>query len=472
MKAPDRARRAGHVAASYWSAWPLFCLMACVAACQESGSGASAPSPDVGEATPEDSARDDVGSDVREPGEEEPAYTWYRDIAPLLETHCGACHLEGGQGVGDFFDRSVVRAFMPAILSAVRAGRMPPPASDPDCHPYVNADRWTLPSDFNQRLEGWSSAGFPDGDPADAVVVPPLPVGLDSPDLEVRLPAPYRPTFSDPRNPGNEYRCFVVEHGRSEPFAIRAMAPIIDRPELVHHIVLFKARRADVPAQNDPVRGYDCIDMTFFVGSGGGAELLTGDSGMISAWAPGSQAVVFSDGAGIRMDPDHVFILQMHYFDAGEGEVQADLSGYAFETVPRVRTQIIMAPFGPTGFRIPAGDDAYHRELRVTLPVPIRVHGVMPHMHYLGRSYHMWFRRGEHETCVVRSERYDFDNQLTYMFEEPIAVPAGAEIGFACTWNNSESNPNLFHRPPIEIGYGERTDEEMCFGFALVSIGR
>jgi len=51
-----------------------------------------------------------------------------------------------------------------------------------------------------------------------------------------------------------------------------------------------------------------------------------------------------------------------------------------------------------------------------------------------------------------------------------LALETGDEIGFECTWNNSTSNPHLFHDPPIDIGYGERTDEEMCFAFTLITI--
>lgn len=405
---------------------------------------------------------------------EEATFTWYRDIAPMLERHCGSCHLPGGQGPGDFTDASVVQAFVPAIVDSVGAGRMPPPASDPACHDYVGADRWVAPPDLTDRLLQWREEGSPLGDPATAVEVEPLRMRLEAPDLTVQMPQAYRPTFSDPRNPGNEYRCFVVEHGMDETFYITQMAPVIDQTELVHHIVLFKARRHDVPEHDDWNEGYDCIDMTFFTGSGGAADLINGDSGMISAWAPGSQAIEFAPNTGIRMEPDHVFIMQMHYYQAHPGADLVDRSGYEFAITDRARTEVLMAPFGPTGFRIPPGAEEHLEVLRISipLPVPLYLHGVMPHMHYLGQSYRMWFTHRDQETCVVESDRYDFDNQLTYMFQEPIEIPSRAEIGFSCTWNNSPSNPNLIHNPPVEVRYGERTDEEMCFGFSLISIGR
>ena len=47
----------------------------------------------------------------------------------------------------------------------------------------------------------------------------------------------------------------------------------------------------------------------------------------------------------------------------------------------------------------------------------------------------------------------------------------GDEIYFECTWDNSTGNPNAFYETPQDIGFGERTDEEMCYAFTLLSIG-
>ena len=73
--------------------------------------------------------------------------------------------------------------------------------------------------------------------------------------------------------------------------------------------------------------------------------------------------------------------------------------------------------------------------------------------------------------CLVASDRYDFDNQLTYMFDAPILLEEGTQFSLSCTWNNSTDNPNLLINPPVDIGYGERTDEEMCYAFTLISLG-
>ena len=101
----------------------------------------------------------------------------------------------------------------------------------------------------------------------------------------------------------------------------------------------------------------------------------------------------------------------------------------------------------------------------------LKIHGVFPHMHVLGQAYGASITHADgSETCIVEGD-YDFDNQLTYQFAEddmPV-VSNGDSIDFYCNWNNSISNDDLPHSEPVNAGYGERTDEEMCFFFSLVS---
>ena len=90
-------------------------------------------------------------------------------------------------------------------------------------------------------------------------------------------------------------------------------------------------------------------------------------------------------------------------------------------------------------------------------------------MHVLGDAYSFSVGEGEDEECLAKSDNYDFENQLAYIFHKDVEVPADTPFNMSCSWNNSADNPNLIHNPPIDISYGERTDEEMCFGFTLIS---
>ncbi|QQR91247.1 MAG: hypothetical protein IPJ88_05825 [Myxococcales bacterium] len=402
--------------------------------------------------------------------------TYRGQVAEVLDTYCSRCHYDGGQGTGNFTDYETAKAFATVMLGKIEAHKMPPPVSDPECRDYLDSERLRISDEAKGILAQWIEDGLLEGDPSlpgpqgDATAT-----SLTDANLNLTLPEAYTPSFSDPDNPGNEYRCFVIDHQRNENFYITAMHPTVDQPSIVHHIVLFKVAPEDIPEGGESAQGFDCIDMAFFGGAEAVTGLITGQgagSGMLAGWAPGTQPVLLSEGYGLLVKPEEKFILQMHYFQRDPQKTVTDHSGYQFRIQNEVDKEVIMLPFGPTQFTIPANDSAYtvDYELPIQLPIALKVHGVFPHMHYLGSGYHMRFEHNGNEECLVRSDGYDFDNQRLYMFKEPVDVPAGSKTTMGCTWNNSESNPDLLVYPPQDIGYGERTDEEMCFGFTLISL--
>jgi hypothetical protein len=394
---------------------------------------------------------------------EQDRLTFYEDVQPILEQHCVRCHQSEGQGVGDFTDPESVVQLAPLLVDAIEAGTMPPPASDPDCHDYQGSETVHMSDEDAAILSDWVEIGSPLGDPATAQTYDHSPFTLEDPDLELLLPEPYTPTFADPQNPGNEYRCFSIEHGKDEPFYITAMHPIIDRSDMVHHIVLGKGSEDGIVSGSKNPEGADCIS--------GGAFITNFQNGaMLGGWAPGMQPVHLEDGGGILVFPDEYIVIQMHYYQNGDSTPPADQSGYAFHTSDSAEHSVQMFPLGSQGFQIPAGDDSYSYEDSFSLPFGVSVWGIFPHMHVLGSGYEMDYMDDEGERhCLAQSDGFDFDNQLMYMYNKPERIERGQRIRISCTWNNSESNPDLIHSPPIDVGYGERTDEEMCFGFSLIS---
>jgi hypothetical protein len=270
--------------------------------------------------------------------------------------------------------------------------------------------------------------------------------------------------FEDEENPGNEYRCFVIDPELEDNVYITAMAPTLDQKALVHHIVMFTKNVNDIPPEEAGPEGYDCID----------DGMATGVNGMIAGWAPGALPVEFEEGMGMKLGPNDRLILQMHYFQSGPEVVGvADQSGYAFRVVDEVERSVRMYPMGLFSFTIPAGDASYSEGFELQLPsfLSFDILGVFPHMHRLGSGYRMWADKPDEETtCLLESDGYNFDNQLTFMYKEPFAVNGGDTLGFECTWDNSAENPDQFYDTPQDIRYGERTDEEMCFVFALIGL--
>ncbi|MCO4747849.1 MAG: hypothetical protein KC912_23840 [Proteobacteria bacterium] len=385
---------------------------------------------------------------------------YYEHVQPILEEHCIRCHTPEGTGPFDLRDVETVLAVADRAVLHAEQGVMPPPTTDPGCRDFQGSERLTLDRREIATLTQWARRDFALGDPADAVSAEVSEPGvLADTDLEVRIPA-YTPTYADEANSGNEYRCFALEHGRSEDFFVTALQPIIDQSPILHHMVVGAVDRDSLPANFDFANGVDCLD-----------DDMGAIDGMLTAWAPGSEPVVFENGAGIRVGADQVLMVQMHYFQSGPDTVGLrDASGYAMRTAPSVETELAMLTLGSVSFRIPAGDENYTFSESYRAPSAMRIYGVFPHMHVLGRSYRMWVERDRKDECLLDAEAYDFHNQLHYLFNEPAELEAGDEIHWECGWNNSRSNFERIHDEPQETLYGERTDEEMCFFFTLTEV--
>jgi len=390
--------------------------------------------------------------------------TYYDDVVPILEKNCLRCHRGEGPGIGDFSNPETTAQLSELMLAAIDDGRMPPPSADPECHPYIGAEEMRVTPEDRNILAQWIETGKEEGEVRE--IAQTQEETITNPDLFLQIEEAYTPDYSQPDSKGNEYRCFVLEHNQTEPFYITDLYPYIDQAPIVHHIVLAKAPRDSLDASSMDAGGVDCMS--------GAAQLVSGDttgSGMLSAWAPGAKPIRFEDG-GILVQPDEVFILQMHYYQADTSQVLLDQSGYMMNIASSVENTILMGPYGYTDFEIPAGDASYSYGQTVEVPANFRIWATFPHMHLLGRGYKLHIIRADgQEDCVVSSDTYDFNNQLTYQFEEPILVNTGDQIFWECTWDNSAENPNGYYDPPQNIGYGERTDEEMCYAFTLISIG-
>jgi len=388
--------------------------------------------------------------------------TYYNDVKPVLETYCTRCHSSAGQGPGDFENPDTVVNMGELIAGSVAAGLMPPAAADPTCADYVGSEHMIITDEAKAVLSGWITDGKQMGSPEDSVSIVSWDTELQDADTFLEMAYPYTPSFDDPDNPTNEYRCFILENDQPETFYVTAFSPRLGVPELVHHIVVFLADKDEEIVGYDEQTGVDCIDNV-----GVGAERI------LAAWAPGMLPVRLPEGRGIQVMPSQNIIIQMHYYDNGTYEGAADQTGYALKTTDAVDVPLLMLPAGANSFAIPAGDEAYSHTESFELPPGLsgKIYTAFPHMHVLGSSYELTIEHADGSTsCVSRAEAYDFDNQLSYQLLEPVAMSSGDSLHQTCTWNNSASNPDLIHDPPIDTFYGERTDEEMCFTFLLASL--
>ncbi|HCH63236.1 MAG: hypothetical protein CL927_20150 [Deltaproteobacteria bacterium] len=377
--------------------------------------------------------------------------TWHGDIENLVQSQCVRCHSADGQAPGDFSDVATVELLAEPILAAVEAGTMPPPVSDPSCRPYVGSELMRLDEDEKARLRSWVEGGMPRGEPGGGLGEV-LPARLENPDAIIRMPEPYTPTFSQASEPGNEYRCFLLDPSEFAGQYITAIGPEVGEPGLMHHIVLSTVSRDDVDERHLDPQGWECMN--------GSPGIETDD--MIAGFAPGTQPLVLPPGTGLQIPEDSYLLLDMHYFANPDAVGLADQTGVALKLADSVETPVFLMSLGMANFEIGAGDPAAEARRAFPMRTDLDLYTMLPHMHGLGSAYNV---KVEHtngdETCVVEGG-YSFDNQITFLLEEPVALAAGDKIDVRCEWDNSGGTE--------DVRYGERTDEEMCFFFGLVGL--
>ncbi len=207
--------------------------------------------------------------------------TYYEHIAPILETNCMSCHVEGefGHDVFEMDTPDEVVTGAEDIALVVSTGYMPPwPPGE--ASPHFLYDRSLTDEQILQILT-WSEAGAPLGDESvEPAIVPTHVEPVIETDLLLSMPEPYTPNQAL----NDDYRCFLLDPGFTEPTYIVGYDIIPDNTGAVHHTVLFPGapgQRAEADRLNgaDGQPGWQCF---------GGSGLNAGgpDMGMLRPLLP------------------------------------------------------------------------------------------------------------------------------------------------------------------------------------------
>ena len=383
--------------------------------------------------------------------------TWYEDVEPIVQKHCVRCHHETGLSVGDMSDVNDVKVLAPLMLAAMKGGWMPPPTSDPNCRDYYDSEILHVTEESIRTFSKWVNQDYPMGSRANAQQYNRASKDLEEANLQVMMSKDYYPSFTSENLVGNEYRCFVLEHGQTDTYYVNAIHPIIGNTTMLHHLSIDIAVTENIPQEYFGSEGFDCVSAE------GVGEMLLG-------WGPGMTPQRFPEGVGVKIEPTQSFILEMHY---NQGDLTAeeafDRSGIAMVAYDTTETELVLLELGVRDFLIEAGDPDFTASKTIELERKTKVWGVWPHMHNLGAGYEMFGYKDQEEHCLVQGDGYVYESQQNYLFREPITFEQHDELVISCKYNNSESNPNLLSYPPQDTVPGFGTEDEMCEWFVLVS---
>ena len=122
---------------------------------------------------------------------------------------------------------------------------------------------------------------------------------------------------------------------------------------------------------------------------------------------------------------------------------------------------------------IPPGEADYRKTVRYQLPKDVTLVGLVPHMHLLGKSMHVTAKPpGEKPFSLIEIDQWNYNWQDEFYYEKPFVLRAGTELTVEAVFDNSEENPGNPASPPIRVGWGDGTLDEMLFCFFLISAER
>jgi peroxiredoxin len=87
--------------------------------------------------------------------------SYAKEVAPILQAKCVACHTEGGMGPFAMNSYEVVKGFSPMIREVLRTKRMPPFHADPHYGAWKND--MSLSAEQTKTIVNWVEAGAPRG---------------------------------------------------------------------------------------------------------------------------------------------------------------------------------------------------------------------------------------------------------------------------------------------------------------------
>ena len=388
------------------------------------------------------------------PVQENAEVTYSKDIAPIFQDRCVECHRPGQ--IGPFALQSYEDAvgWSEMIEEVIRDGRMPPWHPDPKFGHFSNDI--SLSQEEKDLIYRWVAAGAPEGDPKD-------------------LPAPkeYAGSWMTPGGPDAvfymseepvdvpaegtvEYRYYIVDPGFKEDKWVQVAECMPDNRGVVHHMIVFL--KPPTPSDDGEKK------------SGQGAARGQASFGQLCGFAPGTRPIILPPGMAKLIPAGSQLVFQMHYTPNGSPQKDRSAVGVKFCDADTVKYRVATANAINAFFEIPAGEPNHKVESTRTYGKEVLMLSVFPHMHLRGKDFHyeLIYPDGRKET-ILNMPRYDFNWQTSYIFDEPLKLPAGTTLHCTAHFDNSADNP-ANPDPTQPVRWGDQTWEEMMIGWFDIAV--
>lgn len=396
------------------------------------------------------------------------APTYYKDIAPIILTHCAPCHQPKEAAPFSLLSYEDVAKRASFIEKVVTSGYMPPWRADRSYSHFANER--SLSAAQIALLQQWVDNKMPAGNPADAApVAPPVQGTLyhRKPDLVLTADS-----FHLPGDNGERFVLFKIPFDLRDSANVEAIEFFCSNKRLIHH--------ANYAIQAVPDTSIDILHTAPFVNATDDDRTKVDQympyrkiMSYYGGWIPGTSYEYFPKEFGWVMPKRGVILLTVHYAPSATDETSVCGVHLFFKKTPITRVMKVVS-FGSGGigesqiepiFYIKAGKvQTFH--LEVTNPSQDQsLLYVWPHMHLLGKEYKAYITTPAGDTIrLVHIPDWDFRWQEIYRFRRPVKVVKGSVIHIEGTYDNTANNPFNPNNPPknvFSMGDMRTTDEMM-----------
>jgi hypothetical protein len=383
--------------------------------------------------------------------------TFTKDIAPILQRSCQACHRTDSIAPMSLITYEEVRPFARAIKQRTglrhKRGAMPPWFIEKEIGIQKFKDDISLSDDEIARIAKWADSGAPRGNPAD---LPPPRVfannetwQIGTPDLVVTTPA--------------------VEMKAISPDYWGALASVETGLKEDRYVAAMEMKEVN-DSRNKPGRATVGGLFVFHhaLMSVNGPDGRPTGGGAWPVHEVGRNADIFDTQAGKLIRAGSTISFPSVHLHANGKDTRASLQiGFKFHPVgykPTIQTTLIS--IGTADLDIPGGASGVTQSAYMTLSRPIKLTVFEPHMHATGVRMCLEAIYGS-QVETLNCSGYDHSWVKTYAYQEDAAplLPRGTILKVTGYFDNTPANKNVVD-PRNWSGLGHRSIDNMLIMIA------
>ena len=387
--------------------------------------------------------------------------TFSKDIAPIFQEKCEACHRTDSIAPMSLVSYEETRPWARSIRTRVSTRQMPPWHIDKQVGIQRFKNDRSLSDQQIDTIVKWVDAGAPKGDPRDM----PAPkkwddgqgwnfsgiFGQREPDLIITSNS-----WTQLAHAQDSWDKRQTETGIIEPRWVRAIEirpKTVQGRKITHHALAYLQQNES----NNPLLA--------------DAPSAVGSAGLFMEWAVGKQGELMRADTGKLLLPGSKINWDIHYSSVGEDITsQVELGVYFYPKGQEPKYRETLALFGAGDIDIPPNTVKATQAFHV-LRQAGRIESFQPHMHLRGKGMSIEAILPDGQTQMLSYvDNFNFNWHNSYVYADDAAplLPQGTVLQVTAWHDNTSakaSNPD----PNQWVGYGDRTVDEMAHAWINIT---